>query len=188
MKAIFESVQAIVKYRCRHSHGATAVVLPALVAVLLAVVACSGPEPIVARPDSTEWIDRTTMTASYRVVLSIGPSVTLDSTRTGAKMTMVDREWPVNRHIEVHVFDTDGGVVVNREIPIVRIGDLTTGASRGLATAFDLREENPHITACLLTSHRAAEPHFGDNLFLSGGSYVVTVGVGNETAAFEVSL
>ena len=103
-------------------------------------------------------------------------------------MTMLDREWPVNRHIEVHVIDTDGEAAMNGEIPIVRIGDLTTGASRGLATVVDLREENPHITACLLTSHRAAEPHFGDNLFLSGGSYVVTVEVGNETAASEVSL
>ena len=73
-------------------------------------------------------------------------------------------------------------------IPTVSIKDLATGASRELAANVDSRKGNPNVIACLLTNHRATKPHFGDNLFLSGGKYMVTVKLGNETTTSEISL
>ena len=41
------------------------------------------------------------------------------------------------------------------------------------------------MRACLLTNHRASEPHFGDNLYLRDGTYAVSVSVGEEAAVAE---
>ena len=92
-------------------------------------------------------------------------------------MTITDEGQPVNRHLEVHIFDRNSGAQVKDLTPKVTITNQATGVSRGL----------PNVTACLESNHLEVEPHFGDNLYLPDGQYGVTVEVGNETAVFEIS-
>ena len=120
---------------------------------------------------SVQGIEQTTETVSYRIKLRIGPKVTMAATT----MTVVDQGRPVNRHLEVHIFDRKSGAEVKSVIPVVRIKNQATGASRGLA----------NVKACLTSRHRETEPHFGDNMYLLDGTYTVTVSVGKETAIFR---
>ncbi len=163
-------------------------VLTVVFLILLGGAACSKAEPTEAPRASTEWTDYTTQTATYRIVVRTGPMVTMEVMQMGATMTVVDQGQPVNHHIEVHIFDKGSGAEVKNLIPTVRITDQATGASRELAINVHPSGEIPYVTACLLANHRVKEPHFGDNLFLSGGTYAVTVGVGNETTTSEISL
>ena len=96
---------------------------------------------------------------------------------TVTAMTMTDQGQPVNRHLEVHIYDRNSGAQVKDLIPKVTITNQATGTSRGL----------PNVTACLESNHLEVEPHFGDNLYLPDGKYAVTVDLGNETAVFEIS-
>lgn len=100
-------------------------------------------------------------------------------------MTFTDQGQPVNHHLEVHIFDKGSGARVTDVIPTVRITDESAGTSRELANNVHASGEIPYVLACMTAKHRAAERHFGDNLYLSDGEYTVTVGVGNETAVME---
>jgi len=90
-------------------------------------------------------------------------------------MTTVDQGQPVNRHLEVHIFNKKSGAEVKAVVPVVRITNQATGTSRGL----------PNVKACLVSGHRETEPHFGDNLYLLDGTYTVAVSVGKEIAIFR---
>ena len=157
----------------------------ALAAVLLRIMACGESEPDEAPEISSEWRDYTTETASYRIVTRVGPKVSMEVMRMGATMTTVDQGQPVNHHIEVHVFDKTSGAETKDLAPAVAITDTSTGESRELAVDVHDSGEVPYVRACLLSDHRATEPHFGDNLYLRDGTYAVSVGVGEETAVFE---
>jgi len=170
--------------------------------IFLVGLACATSEPT-ATPTATaiptvtktltasiEWVEHTSETASYRIRLRTGPRVTEEvmMMEAGAAMTAVDRGQPVNRHLEVHVFSKSSGTEVKNLVPTVKITDQATGDSREFAANLHPSSEIPYVTACLLTNHRVREPHFGDNLHLSDGEYSVTVSVGDETAAFIISL
>ena len=117
---------------------------------------------------SVEW---TTQTASYKVKIRVGPTVTMSM----STMTMMEQGQPVNRHIEVHIFNKGTGTEVKNVIPTVRIKDQAKGTPRALA----------NVMACRASNHLAIEPHFGDNIYLPDGKYTITVGVGKETAVLE---
>jgi len=117
---------------------------------------------------SAEW---TTQTASYKIKIRVGPTVTMSM----STMTMMDQGQPVNGHIEVHIFNKGTGTEVKDVIPTVRIKDQAKGTSRALA----------NVMACRTARHREIEPHFGDNLYLPDGKYTITIGVGKETGVFK---
>ena len=117
---------------------------------------------------SKEW---TTQTASYKVKIRVGPTVTMAM----STMTMMEQGRPVNRHIEVYIFNKGTGTEVKDVIPTVRIKDQAKGTSRALA----------NVMACRVSRHREIEPHFGDNIYLPDGKHTITVSVGKETAVYK---
>lgn len=133
------------------------------------------PTPNATSPVSEGWAEHTAETASYRVLVRTGPTVSMGVMQQGSIMTMMDMGRPVNHHFEVHLFDKASGTELKNLIPEVIITDPATGASRGI----------PNVQACLLANHRVTEPHFGDNLYISDGVYPVSVVVGGETGLFE---
>ena len=142
--------------------------------ILLLGTACSAPTPSASPGALTDGREQTAETTTYRIKIRTGPMVTM---MTMTAMTVTDQGQPVNRHLEVHIFDKTSGAEVIDVIPTVTIVDQATGTSRGL----------PNVTACLQANHLEVEHHFGDNLYLPDGKYEVTVDVGNETAAFEIA-
>lgn len=148
--------------------------------ILLLALACSTAKPTAAPTltASSEWAEQTTQTASYRVKVRTGPMVALAVMGQEATMTLVDQGQPVNRHLEVYIFDRTSGAEVKTTVPRVKISQQTTKLSRGLL----------NVEACLLANHRITDPHFGDNLYLPDGKYTITVSVANESASFEVLL
>ncbi|MBI3935049.1 MAG: hypothetical protein HY316_10190, partial [Acidobacteria bacterium] len=125
--------------------------------ILILGAACSTPTPSASPTASLDGREQTTETPSYRIKIRTGPMVTMTMTA----MTMTDEGQPVNRHLEVHIFDRNSGAQVKDLIPKVTITDQATGTSRGL----------PNVTACLESKHLEVEPHFGDNLYLPDGKY-----------------
>ena len=102
-------------------------------------------------------------------------------------MSSMDQGQPVNRHLEVHVFNKISGAKLTDIVPSVRLIHQETGGSRELA---EVREtgtslEASFLTACLLSKHRAVEPYFGDNIYLQKGTYTVIIGISGETAEAE---
>jgi len=148
--------------------------VPILSAILIGLVipvaasrANSAPMPAA----SPQYIERTARTASYRVNVRIGSKVTMAM----STMTTVDQGQPVNRHLEVHIFDRQSGANLKSVVPVVTITNQTTRASRRLA----------NVEACLTSRHLETEPHFGDNLYLPDGTYTVTVRLNQESAVFR---
>ncbi len=115
--------------------------------------------------------EHTAQTASYRIKIRMGPKVTMAMT----SMTVTDQGNPVNRHLEVHIFNRSTGAEVQTVVPVVRVTNQTTGTSRQLT----------NLTACRVSRHLETEPHFGDNVYLPDGTYTITVVVGPETAVFR---
>lgn len=152
------------------SRGRLHLLFGALVSLLLAG-AWSALQSVPARGAPIQGVEWTTDTSSYRIKIRIGPKVTMAAT----SMTTVDQRRPVNRHLEVHIFDKKSGAEVKTVVPAVRITNQGSGTSRGL----------PNVKACLVSKHRETEPHFGDNLYLANGTYTVTVSVGKEIAIFR---
>ncbi len=126
----------------------------------------------------------------YKITLEIGPVATMlmPEQAAGAKegevmvhmpgmphsMGMTDQGKPVNRHLEVHIYDKATGTVVTEVIPKITFTNQATGKSRSLATIgamYDVREGQKDL-------------HFGSNLFLPEGTYTVLVVVGSEKAIF----
>lgn len=103
----------------------------------------------------SEFDERTAQTASYVVKIRTGPKVTMSM----STMTVTDQGKPVNRHLEVHIFNRKTRAEVKEPVPEVRIADQATGASRALT----------NLMACRISKHREVEPHFGDNVYLPDG-------------------
>ena len=121
---------------------------------------------------SSDFEVYTVQTTSYTVEIRTGPKVSMPSM---SAMTVTDQGKPVNRHVEIHLFDQSTGAKVLDIIPTVGIANQASGTSRQLT----------NITACLISKHRDREPHFGDNLYRADGTFTITVVVGSETAVFE---
>ena len=174
----------------------TMVVATLGLAVALLATACGRSTPTAVAPTTTPQrtpvpgVEQTaTLTASYRVELWTGPALTM-MMMSFPIMSTVDQGQPVNRHLEVHIFDRNSGADVPGVNPAVRITDKATGASRELAGTQETGASQgvSFVTACLISKHREVQPHFGDNIFLPDGKYTVSVVVGNETAVIEISL
>lgn len=130
----------------------------------------------------------TTQTASYRVEIWSGPTLTMMMTSFPI-MSSIDQGQPVNRHLEVHIFDKISGAKLTDIVPSVSLIHQATGVSRELA---DVQETGAalgvsFVTACQLSKHRSVEPHFGDNIYLQEGTYTVIMGVAEETAEAEIT-
>jgi hypothetical protein len=93
-------------------------------------------------------------------------------------MATTDQGQPVNRHLEVHIHDKNSGAQITDAIPTVSITDKATGTLRTV----------PNVLACMTLKHREIEPHFGDNLYMTDGSYTITVSIRDERTSFDVSL
>ena len=136
--------------------------------------------------------ERTQSTAHYRVTLDIGPVPTMlrpDQVASATEgevplsmpgmpmptMAMTDQGRPVNRHIEVAVYDKATGARLGSPMPRITITDRKTGSSRELkavAAMYDVKEGQGDL-------------HFGDNVHLAKGTYRITVSVGGERAVFK---
>ena len=162
-----------------------------LLPLLLVVAACGGGAPPTATPHRTPvpGVEQTAVeTASYRVELWTGPALTVMT--AVPVMSRTDQGQPVNRHLELHIFDKSSGAKVTDIIPAIRITDRSTGVSRELAFSLEtgVSQGVSFVTACLVSRHREVEPHFGDNLHLRGGDYTLIVGIGDEAAVAEITV
>ena len=147
--------------------------------------------PAVASMASSQGPEPTAQTASYRIQVVAGPVVMEDAMmRMSGIMSTMDRGQPVNRHLEVHIFDRSTGAVRKDLVPTVRITEQSTGTTRQLADvhAAGTAQGVAYVLACMMSEHRVEARHFGDNLYLPDGIYTVTVEVDGESAAVELSL
>ena len=87
--------------------------------------------------------------------------------------TTTDQGYPVNHHLEVHIFDKQSGALVKDMLPTITITDQATGASRDM-----------DVMAMYGVTEGESELHFGNSVYMSG-TYTVVVTLGNETATFE---
>jgi hypothetical protein len=90
-------------------------------------------------------------------------------------MAMTHQGRPVNRHIEVTVYDKVTGARLRRAMPRITITDRKTGRSRELQA----------VTAMYDVKEGQGDAHFGDNVHLANGTYRITVSVGGERAVFK---
>ena len=127
-------------------------------------------------------------TASYEVELWTGPALRMMSMAFPI-MSIADEGNPVNRHLEIHIFDKSSRAKVTSVVPVVRITNRATGVTRELADGQETGASLgvSFVTACQISKHRDVEPHFGDNIYLPDGEYTVAVRVGDETAVAEIS-
>lgn len=146
--------------------------------LLFFVLACSASTSKPASTSVAHRVEKASQTSSYVIKLGIGPRVTMPSSAMSVAMTATDQGQPVNRHLEVHIFDRNNGARIIDTIPTVTLIDGATGNHRPL----------PNVFACMTLKHREIEPHFGDNLYMPDGGYTVTVAIGDESANFDVSL
>ncbi len=123
----------------------------------------------------------TTETTSYQVELWIGPALEMTDFPL---MSSLDQGQPVNRHLEVHIFERGSGSKLTDIIPSVRLTRLVSGISRELAANRESGASQgiSFVPACLVSKHREVEPHFGDNIYLASGTYNIIFGVGDEIA------
>ncbi len=136
--------------------------------------------------------ERTQSTAHYRVTLNIGPVPTIlrpDQAANATEgevplsmpgvpmppMAMTDQGRPVNRHIEVAVYDKATGARLSSPMPRTTITDRKTGRSKALQA----------VTAMYDVKEGQGDLHFGDNVYLANGTYRITVSVGGERAVFK---
>lgn len=134
----------------------------------------------------------TQSTAHYRITLDIGPVPTMlrpdqvssategevPLSMPGMSMpttAMTDQGRPVNRHVEVAVYDKATGARLGSPMPRITITDRKTGSSRELKA----------VTAMYDVTEGQGDLHFGDNVHLAKGTYTVTVSVGGERAVFK---
>ncbi len=138
-----------------------------------------------------EVVQQTQQTASYKLVLTIGPAETMLMLDQAAgatsgevmvpmqgmgmpEMSMTDQGRPVNHHLEVHVYDRASGALVSDMVPTITVAPMG-GASRTL----------DNVMAMYGVAEGPSDLHFGRNVYLSAGSYTISVTVGNETATFQ---
>ena len=136
--------------------------------------------------------ERTQGTAHYRITLEIGPVPTMlrPDQAAGATagevalsmpgmamatLTMTDQGRPVNRHIEVTVYDKVTGAPLSSPMPSITITDRKTGRSKALQA----------VTAMYDDKEGQGDVHFGDNVHLANGTYRIAVSVGGESAVFK---
>jgi hypothetical protein len=94
---------------------------------------------------------------------------------TGMMSDHMDQGMAANHHLEVQIAQSDSGSIVMDVTPTIRITDKSTGASRDL----------PQVMGMYGASMGASDFHYGQNVFLPDGTYLVKVLVGPDTAEFR---
>ncbi len=146
------------------------------------------PVPAFAQMAPTTLVERT---PSYTMVLAVGPAesmvssmdamhgmsgeVAVDGESAGMMADQPDQGMAVNHHLEVHITQGDSDAAVMDVIPTVRITDKATGESRDLL----------HVMGMYGSSMGMTDFHFGQNVWLPDGTYLVSVKVGPESALFR---
>ncbi|MGI8688335.1 MAG: hypothetical protein ACR2M3_07115 [Thermomicrobiales bacterium] len=157
---------------------------PATSAASTAAATTSAASAVAASP-----IAMTQTTASYKIVLGIGPVETMltpdmaQGATSGEVMApmsgmamptmMMDQGQPVNHHLEVHITNTATGTVIKDQMPMITITD-PQGKSRTLDSM-----------AMYGVTEGVSDWHFGNNVYLPNGAYTISVQVGNEQTAFK---
>ncbi|MDQ2783863.1 MAG: twin-arginine translocation signal domain-containing protein [Chloroflexota bacterium] len=135
-------------------------------------------------------IAMTQTTASYKIVLGIGPVETMltpDQAKGATSgevmaqmpgmamptMMMTDQGQPVNHHLEVHITNTATGALIKDQMPMITITD-PLGKSRTLDSM-----------AMYGVAEGVSDWHFGNSVYLPNGTYTISVQVGNEQAVFK---
>jgi hypothetical protein len=116
-------------------------------------------------------------TPHYTVGLTVGA---VSATDQPADMHMMadeaDQGMAVNHGLDVRITAGDTEMVVSDVTPTIRITDKTTGASRDL----------PNVMAMHDMAMGASDLHYGQNVFLPDGTYLVSVLVApGDTAEFR---
>lgn len=134
----------------------------------------------------------TQSTVRYRITLDIGPVATMlrpDQAASATEgevalsmpgmpmptMAMTDQGRPVNRHIEVTVYDKVTGARLKTTMPKITITDRRTGKLRELQA----------VTGMYDVKEGQSDVHFGKNVHLADGTYRITVSVGGDRAVFK---
>ncbi len=128
------------------------------------------------------------MAKSGEVMVSGGPMVLSSSmsnspsmaapasTETTMMMTPgMDQGMMVNHHLEAHITRNDTGAVVNDVTPTFRVTDKVTGESRDL----------PQVMGMYGVVTGPTDYHYGQNVWLPDGTYIVTVTIGPDRAVFR---
>jgi hypothetical protein len=175
--------------------GKAARSLGARVGWLTLVAVLALPAPAAAQMASGLRVDKT---PTYTVMLGIGPAENMimpgDATmaKSGEVMvtavpmtppssmsmmmtTNMDQGMMANHHLEVHISRNATDAVVNDVTPTIRVTDKATGASRDL----------PQVMGMYGVGMGPTDLHYGQNVWLPDGTYLVTVMVGADKAVFR---
>jgi hypothetical protein len=93
----------------------------------------------------------------------------------GMMSDQMDQGMAANHHLEVHIAQADSGSVVMDVTPTIRITDKASGATRDL----------PQVMGMYGASMGMSDFHYGQNVFLPDGTYLVKVLVGMDSAEFR---
>ncbi|HXM54367.1 MAG TPA: hypothetical protein VOB72_03185 [Candidatus Dormibacteraeota bacterium] len=140
-------------------------------------------------------------TASYHLSLEVGPlqpmytptQVTAQHPKAGEVMFGGEMTMPPGmagmsdmagmaappgwRHLEVHVFDKQTGDAVKGLQPVIAVTTVATGQTQDV----------PIVTMQGLTEG-PKDFHYGNNILLPAGRYVVTTTIGDQVGSFDVSI
>jgi hypothetical protein len=106
--------------------------------------------------------------------MGMAAPATTDSTMMMMTPTM-DQGMLVNHHLEAHITRNTTGAVVNDVTPTFRVTDKATGESRDL----------PQVMAMYGVQMGPADYHYGQNVWLPDGTYIVTVMIGPDRVVFR---
>jgi hypothetical protein len=107
------------------------------------------------------------------------PSTTMSSGMSSSSAmgsttsTMTDQGMPVNHQLEVHI--SQNGMVVDSVTPVIRVTDTSTGQFRDL----------PAVMGMYSAQMGMSDFHYGQNVYLPDGTYLVEVMLGNDTATYH---
>jgi hypothetical protein len=122
----------------------------------------------------SDMMSRVERTPSFEVTLSIDPAESEDPSMMMLPH-MSDQGMAVNHWLDIHVSRADSGDVVNDLTPTIRVTDKLTGESRDL----------PGIMG-VSGGMSPTDFHYGQNVFLPDGTYLVTVQLDpGDTAEFR---
>jgi len=135
-------------------------------------------------------IEMSQNTASYTIVLGIGPVETMlmpdqaQGATSGEVMAQMpgmpmptmmptDQGQPVNHHLEVHIANIATGAVITDRMPTITITD-----AQGMSRPLDA------VMAMYGVTTGISDWHFGNSVYLPDGTYSIRVQVGNERTVF----
>jgi hypothetical protein len=97
------------------------------------------------------------------------------TTTSMMSMATTDAGQPVNHHLEVHVYDASTGSVVSDIVPTITITDVAASTARTLDDVMAMYDIQTGMS----------DLHFGNNVYLPDGTYMIQVTVGQEMTQFS---